>query len=287
MSLRLLYTTDLHGSKPRYNAILDTAIEQKIKLIHLGADLLPKNFNLMESQKNFIKNFLKDFYKRASDLGITILASFGNDDLYPLKNEFRKYGNLLDENPVTIDGYHFIAYNYVPNYPFRLKTSCKNDYPGWVLKDKQFKAPIDFSDDKQYIIRDIDSYFEKKGTIQEDLEKIKANNLTVAAVHCPPNNLKLDVCGIFYPFTEKGVWFRDKEVGSQAIYDWAEREQPLLMLCGHIHESRLVTNVWKNKIKNTFVIQPGLEDSKAVIANIFLNSPKVRSSLLLKDLKYG
>lgn len=286
MPFNFLYITDLHGSKSRYNAILKTAIEHKIKIIHLGADLLPKDFNLMESQRNFIKNFLRDFYKKASDLNITILASFGNDDLYPLKDEFKKYGNLLDENPITIDEYHFMAYSYVPNYPFRLKSACKNDFPGWTLSEKQHKDPFDYKDNKRYIIKNLNSYFENKETIEEDLNKIKITENTIASFHCPPYNLNLDVCGTFFPY-QGGFWTKDKRVGSKAIYDWAEKEQPLLMLCGHIHESRLCTKIWKNKIRNTVVIQPGLEYSKAVIVKIQLNNSKVRSSLLLRDLEYG
>lgn len=286
MPLNFLYTTDLHGSKSRYNAILKAAIEYKINLIHLGADLLPKGRNFSEIQKDFINNFLKDFYKKALDLGITILASFGNDDLYYLKNEFKEYGNLLDNNPVTIEGYHFIAYNYVPNYPFRLKTACKSDYPGWILKEKQDKDPVDYINDKRYIIKDLKSYFENKGTIEEDLNKIKIKENTIASFHCPPYNLKLDVCGTYY-INHGGFWVKEKEVGSKSIYDWTEKEQPLLMLCGHIHESRLCTNIWRNKIGKTVVIQPGLEDTKAVIVKIRLNDLKVRSSLLLRDLDFG
>ena len=51
-------------------------------LIHLGADLLPKGSNMLAEQKRFINGFLKNYYQKAKNAGIDIIASFGNDDLF-------------------------------------------------------------------------------------------------------------------------------------------------------------------------------------------------------------
>jgi hypothetical protein len=59
-----IYATDLHGNEVKYNAILDFAIQENIKIIHLGADLLPKGTHILESQKKFINGYLKKFYEK-------------------------------------------------------------------------------------------------------------------------------------------------------------------------------------------------------------------------------
>jgi Icc-related predicted phosphoesterase len=44
-------------------------------------------------------------------------------------------------------------------------------------------------------------------------------------VHCPPAGTKLD------------EYARGKHAGSTAVREWVEREQPVYLFCGHIHEA--------------------------------------------------
>ena len=132
--LKFIYTTDLHGSIPMYETILDRALKENIKLIHLGADILPKGSGILEIQKKFVNGYLKSWYAKCLEKGIQVLAFFGNDDIYTRKKYFKKYGALLDETSVSIEGYEFKAYPYVQDYPFGLKTACKWD--SWTLMKK-------------------------------------------------------------------------------------------------------------------------------------------------------
>jgi len=61
----------------------------------------------------------------------------------------------------------------------------------------------------------------------------------------PPSRLGLDVCA------------NSSEVGSKAIYNFLERNQPLLSLHGHIHESPETSGRWHAKLGDTLCIQPG------------------------------
>jgi Icc-related predicted phosphoesterase len=56
--MRLIYTSDLHGSISKYNMALKYALDHGIKLIHIGADILPKGSCMMEAQKDFVKKYL-------------------------------------------------------------------------------------------------------------------------------------------------------------------------------------------------------------------------------------
>ena len=225
-NLRFLYGTDFHGRVPKYEALLSFALEQKIPLIHLGSDLLPKGSDILKEQKKFVNGYLREFYDRCHDRDIEVLAFFGNDDVYTRKKYFRKYASLLDETPLEKNGHSFRAYPYVQDYPFGLKTACKLDHSGWECPEEYLGRPVDCSDQGFVTIENPEEYFLKKGTIEDDLKAIHLDSKTIMAIHQPPWGLGLDVC------------LGNRRVGSKAVYDWIEREQANLplVLCGHIHE---------------------------------------------------
>jgi Icc-related predicted phosphoesterase len=238
--MNFLYTTDLHGNIPMYETILATALDKEIKLIHLGADLLPKGSNLLGIQKDFIKKYLTQFYTR--------------------KPYFRKIGSLLDEVPFYKEGFEFKAYPFVTDYKFGLKTACKWDSKDWRCPEEYIHKPIDFTEQgESFVIPNPEAYFASKGTIEEDLKDISVSPKTIMAIHQPPANLNLDVCRSVVQNNKHWVWVSEKtrKVGSLAVFNWIKQEQPLLVLSGHIHENYHATKTWKKKLGNTIVIQPG------------------------------
>lgn len=270
--IRFLYATDLHGDEQKYNDLFDFAIEHEIGLIHLGADLLPKGSHLEKIQKKFLKGFLKQFYERCSANNIKLLCFFGNDDIYRYKEHFREYGSLLNEDPQNINGYNFIAYQYVPDYPFPLCDACKYDYDGWEPEPYDGKKII-MSEKGRVVLDNPSEYFKQKGTIQQDLDNIHAFDNTIISIHTPPSGLNLDVCGGFGPI---------RRVGSLSVHNWIKREQPLLVLCGHIHESHNVTGFWKAELGNTLVIQPGQRYGKTIMVMIEITNGNIKSYLIEK-----
>lgn len=265
--MRFIYTTDLHGDIKKYNDVLKFAKDEDVKLIHLGADLLPKGSGILKAQKNFIKGFLKNFYIEAKADGIDVLAFFGNDDLYSRKKYFREYGSLLDEIPYKKDGFEFTAYGYVPDYPYGLKTACKRDSQDWAMQGFYISRPVDVGPSGFFPIEDIDQYFKEKGTIEEDLEKFKADSKTIVAIHCPPAISGLDVCS------------DGKRVGSKAVLNWIHDKQPLIVLCGHIHESYNISGQWCCNVGNAFVYQPGQLPDKTTMVFIEIDN-SVESKLI-------
>jgi len=250
--MRFIYATDIHGNIERLNMLLEQAMEHNVKILHLGADFLPKGSDLLGIQKSFLKKEFKAFYLRCQEQGITVLVFFGNDDLYTRKKYFKAYGSLLDETPVTIEDYTFRAYSYICDYPFPLKTACKLDTrdsdrcPCWKY--------VTVSEKGMEEIPDIDRYFADRTTIEEDLRDLTADDKTIMAMHMPPAYIGLDEC------------YGHRQVGSKAIYDWINRIQPLLVLCGHIHESPEMTGKWRENIGKTTVIQPG--DHRSILIDI-------------------
>ena len=263
--------------------VFEFALEHDISLIHLGADLLPRKSKMIHLQETFIKYYLRSYFRKCDANGIKVLASFGNDDLYLNKKYFREFAFLLEEEPYHQGGYEFKAYNYVTDHCFGLKNGCKledeNSRPAKIrLVSDFFNEDViprrrDVNEEKYFFIEDedLDEYFKKKGTIEEDLKNITADQKTIMAIHDPPSCLNLDVTS------------RGERVGSQSVLKWIEREQPLLVLSGHIHESYKITKTWKANIGKTIVIQPGQLGEKTNFVLIEIEKDDIHLELIEKD----
>lgn len=91
-------------------------------------------------------------------------------------------------------------------------------------------------------------------------------------VHPPPFDSSLDIAAKLdtsfdppKPFTEGGQPIMIP-VGSTAVRKAIEEVQPLLMLCGHIHETKNAS-----KIKRTSCINPGSEYQSGVLRGVIVN----------------
>ncbi len=307
--MKFLYCTDLHGDIDRYETVLKYLLKNKISILHLGADILPKGAGMLKTQKKFIKGYLKNFYAECERNGIKVLASFGNDDLYTRKKYFLKYAALLDDTPYRRSGYNFKAYSYVPDHPFSLKNGTKLDRYGLdltPLRKKMVPVPVFLeafllgetgsivkyipktpkavdctSGDGFQVIPDLKDYFKYKGSIEDDLHGIRAGSKTIMSIHSPPAGLNLDVCGLF---KKRGKPKPRDRVGSEAVLRWIKDRQPLLVLCGHIHENYLVTGAWKATVGRTTIIQPGQnivwkenQKKKTVFVVIEINGTKIKA----------
>jgi Icc-related predicted phosphoesterase len=69
-----------------------------------------------------------------------------------------------------------------------------------------------------------------------------------------------------------------------SAFKWIWEKQPLLVLCGHIHENFRVTGSWRAEIGRTTVIQPGqffmwkeTEKKKTTFVVIEITGSKVKA----------
>ncbi|WP_196802973.1 metallophosphoesterase [Candidatus Stoquefichus massiliensis] len=94
--MKVLYVTDLHGDKNKYNKILEVSIKEDIKVIINGGDMLPKQCNRHKEQPLFMNNFLKDYFIQLQKHHITYLAMLGNDDLLAFDDLFEELCSQFD-----------------------------------------------------------------------------------------------------------------------------------------------------------------------------------------------
>ncbi|TFG00959.1 MAG: phosphoesterase [Promethearchaeota archaeon] len=250
--MKLLYVTDIHGVKWKYERILQIAKASEIDIVINGGDMLPTRPNFF-IQDEFIENFLDNHFQLYEKEGIHYLFITGNDDLIAndkLINEVADeydYIQNIAQKLYKINGFEFIGMNWVTDLPFGLKDRARMDKDNFIFPMQIGKAFISTEKGLKKI-DDWIGYATQLPTIENELEALKLpENMDKAiyVIHMPPANVLLDVCA-------------DKsKVGSEAIYEFLKTHQPLISLHGHIHESPSIYNVWCTKIKDTISIQPG------------------------------
>jgi len=253
--MNVLFVTDLHGSKWKYGLLFKIAKYLDVDVVINGGDMLPKSGDLF-SQGEFIENYLEDYFSLFESAGIYYLCYLGNDDLRIFDELFEKtcgkfsFVVNLAQRKFKIGDYEFIGMNYVTDYPFRLKDRCRKDTDDYVFQS-QFGTGLLST---QGGLQEIEEWFSYAGTlptIEDEINQlVRPKNMAnaVYVLHTPPYKLGLDECS------------NRTKVGSKAVYDFLLKNQPLLSLHGHIHESPDVSGKWYAKLGGTICIQPGQLD---------------------------
>lgn len=270
--MKILYVTDLHGDKKKYMKSLEIAIEKEIKVIVNGGDMLPKQCDRHKEQPIFIKGFLKEYFTKLKEHGITYLAMLGNDDLLAVDSLFSKTCDEFDNvynmagKKVCINGYEFIGMNYILDHPFGCKDRVVTETH--YIPQQQLSPVAVLSNEYGYDT--IYNWLEYSTTelvhmcdILNELPKGSDQQKTVYIMHMPPARLRLGQ-----------LRYQDLDIGSVDIYQYLKERQPLLSLHGHIHESPdTPKGKWINQILQTTCIQTGqseLFDSHMTYAEIDL-----------------
>ncbi|TFF92850.1 MAG: phosphoesterase [Promethearchaeota archaeon] len=250
--MKIIYVTDIHGVKWKYESIFDEAIANKVDIVINGGDLFPTRPSFF-IQDEFIVNFLEGYMKKFEQEGIFHLFQPANDDLAMHDELLQKvtgkfeFNRTIAQKKTKIQDYEFIGFNFVTDLPFGLKDRARMDIPDFEFQ-KQIGKPLISTKDGLKEINNWFSYARSLPTIEEELEKLSKPDFmkkTVYVMHMPPAKVSLDVCS------------DARCVGSFAIYNFIKKNQPLLTLHGHIHESPQISNKWMNNIGKTICIQPG------------------------------
>jgi Icc-related predicted phosphoesterase len=226
----------------------------------IGGDLFPsfpptKRYeDMVPNQKIFIDQFLSPFVKRMLETTSVqqIFLMPGNWDLgypYLFKEPTERIIDLNQRSYRLKNGYELIGYPFVPPTPFRPKDYEKIDdreAPWPPQKNPSYILSSDQTDQ----LTPIDPYLYLRGreTIEEDLDRLPKplyQKRTIYIMHSPPFGTRLDLI-------QGG-----KSAGSRSIKTFLERNQPLLTLHGHIHESAELSGAYMDRIGKTLSINPG------------------------------
>lgn len=270
-----VYTTDLHGSAPHYKEALDLAVKNRARWIFIGGDITAHDTS--DYQRDQISDqIIPQLYKfHEAHPNIEIYIMMGNNDWAVNMDLLEAAADeeilrLLHKKKYKLAGTDkFVAgYCCVDITPFDRK-----DWDRWddrnicrlgARLDGYLSAPewqrVSLDDDR------------KSGdTIAAGLKKLGRRTKparTIYVMHAPPANCGLDV-------TRFG-----EHVGSQAMRAFIEKRQPYLTLCGHVHESPVVSDKegnkgrWAEIINGAFVVNPGQHKDKLHAVVFDVNEPR-------------
>ena len=255
--MRLLYTSDLHGSERLYADLLAAGGSAKPDLVILGGDLLPDDSamepeTLGHDQPRYVRTTFRENIRDLRDRSgcREVFVIFGNHDW---ASSVQAMQELADEGLVTIldpkrcvefQGLSFLGYSYTPPTPWFVKDFERldkaDDRPpllGGANWDARFSRPVQHG---------AAQLFQGRPTIAEDMASISPPaDPWVFVIHAPPFGTKLDQS------------YGRQSYGSRAVREALETYQPLLSLHGHIHESAAVTGHWRDELGKTVAINPG------------------------------
>lgn len=254
--MKILYTSDLHGSLPLYNELASNILSNPIDALIIGGDLLPRkghDINSLTQQKIFIQNDLYHFLQTTHKiLGNHVYFIYGNNDwaeTLPLLHEFEENQlcTILHDKQVSLtEEINLIGYPYIPPSPFPPKDFEKLDYPNEKTNVESSISFISQNNDIRLISQE--NYFHEISSIKEDLEHInkpEKDKISIYVMHSPPYDTFLDRL------------YNSQPRGSRSIKEFIEYHQPTLTLHGHIHESPVVTKQFWQKIGTTISVNPG------------------------------
>jgi Icc-related predicted phosphoesterase len=275
--MKLLHTSDLHGSQEKYGKLLKFAIQNKVDIIDLTGDCLPGRDPLIIRQRAFCL-WLHEWMKQVAHNGIHLVYVPGNDDLLFTDKLIQKYMqddpllHWVDGHTTTIGGYTFVGMSCVKDLPYGLKDRARLDY-------KQ-DNPLNISQPpKAYLTRwrehgedqvawqeiPVEEWIDRiKGlpALSEILQRLPVNkwDTTILMTHDPPYGVGLDVT------------HSDEQVGSKAVFDFIADVQPYITVHGHIHESPSRSGVWQVEIGKSLCIQVGQPWTHLNVALIHLDT---------------
>jgi len=257
-SCNCFFVSDLHGDTYRYGKLQEQIKIKKPDALFIGGDLLPSPFarfgNNGIDYRNFTQAYLfKIFETLKREMGKeypSIWIILGNDDsrieeASMLAGEERGLWKYCHKRRFQWHEFSIYGYSYVPPTPFRLKDWERYDVtdyirPGCIpLESGIFSMPVPHDE-------------LKKTTIEGDLKSLTAEQDMEKAIflfHSPPHRSILDRADLDGMRVD-GIQI-DVHVGSVAIQRFIDRNQPLLTLHGHIHESTRLTGSWRQVFGRT------------------------------------
>jgi Icc-related predicted phosphoesterase len=278
--IKSFFVSDLHGHEDRYSKLIESIKFDTPSLLFIGGDILLSGLAYSRSRYNsnadFIHRFLIpsfEFLKyKLGEFYPEVYIIMGNDDVKSeeasiLKAEQKSIWKYIHNKRSSYLEYSIYGYACVPPTPFRLKDWEKYDVsrytdPGCIAPEEGiFSIPPD-------------EHEIKHSTIKNDLNNLvgKDNlNKSLFLFHSPPYNTNLDYANL------KGQKIDNVEldvhVGSIAIRKFIEKNQPLITLHGHIHESPRITGSWKDKIGNTYCFSAAHDKRELAIVKFDLEKP--------------
>ncbi len=282
------FVSDLHGNLSKYDKLFSAIEMESPSGVFIGGDILPGGsfYSKIPSpgEGDFLNAFLASRFGRLREkLGARypeVFIILGNDDERVaeaglLEGSTKGLWVYAHNRKSVFEAWQVYGYSYVPPTPFRLKDWERYDVsryvdPGSISPEEGVRTVAVSKSEKRW------------STIQKDLELLKAKDDLTDAVflfHTPPYKTALDRAALDGQMIDHVPL--DVHIGSIAVRRFIEKEQPLLTLHGHVHESTRLTGNWKDRIGRTWAFNAAHDGKELSIIKFDLCRPENAERILL------
>lgn len=281
------FVSDLHGHIDRYEKFFELISEEPPEAVFLGGDLLPHRLRPQRFQGEVIDHFILNylfprFDQLRSHLGRhypPVFLIMGNDDPRSEEEHFimgheMMLWSYMHMGSLLFGGYTVMGYSYIPPSPFQLKDWERYDVskyvdPGCIPPEEGFRTWGDTRDAEHSTIRK----HLKQMTADLDKEKL------ICLFHSPPYNTHLDRAAL--DGIEVDHVPLDVHVGSIAIREFIQEQQPVVTLHGHIHESSRLTGQWSHQLGRTLAFNASWDGPELAVIKFDPERPAEAVRVLL------
>lgn len=262
--MKCFFTSDLHGDAKKYYTLFSYIKNEQPDAVFIGGDLLPIHAKGTEYISSFVQTNIIDkisILQKTYDLSTRFFLIMGNDDPFIYEQLFieadrRGIIEYMHNRTVPFWNLFITGYNFIPPTPFQLKD--------WERYDISYYVDLGTIPLEQgKFTKDITIPELKERTIKEDLQKL-ANNApiekTIFLFHAPPYKTLLDRAALDGKMIDHAPV--DVHIGSIAIKRFIEKQQPLITLHGHVHETTRITGSWKQQIGRTYLFSGAHDGSE-------------------------
>lgn len=244
------FVSDLHGLQSRYQTLFSKILEEKPAAVFLGGDLLP-GFETFQDG-NFVRDYLaqefKELYIKLGKKYPRVFLILGNDDGRGIEEDLvhfmerDKIWEYVHNKSSQFGEFTVYGYAYVPPTPFLNKDWERYDISRYV--DPGCIPP----EEGWHTIKQAVNIVQH-ATIQQDLKELTSSkdlSKSIFLFHTPPYKTNLDRAALDGKMIDHVPL--DVHVGSIAVKELIQENQPLLTLHGHVHESVRLTGSWKDQL---------------------------------------
>jgi Icc-related predicted phosphoesterase len=279
--MNCFFVTDLHGHIDRYKKLFLKLADEKPQALFIGGDLFP---HVMVSRRktgagsgDFLDDFLINEFSALREVlkddYPEVFLILGNDDGRFEEKSVIEYGrrgfwHYIHNKKIKFGINTVYGYACVPPTPFMLKDWERYDVSRYV-------DPGCVSPEKGYHTVKVSGHQIKFGTIAGDLETLAGSDDMDRAImlfHTPPYKTNLDRADL----AGKSVDYAplDPHVGSVAVRKFIEKNQPLITMHGHIHESVRLTDQWRDKIGRTHLFSAAHDGPELAVIKFNTDNPE-------------
>jgi len=310
---RIFFTSDVHGSEVCFEKFISAGKFYQANVLILGGDITGKMIVpiVQQSDGKITSEFLGTTrVLRTKKEHDDLEKEIRNSGYYPYElnaeqmKELSNDGKLRDDLflKVMADGvkrWVQLAEQHLKGTKIKCYISPGND-DSFMIDDVLKSSPVVLYPEDQVV--QLDDHHEMitsawtnptpwktpRETSEEKLtemikqmtSKVQQMETCVYNLHCPPYNTPIDVAPELDENLKpkiSGTEVKMSHVGSKAVREAIEKDQPLLGIHGHIHESQGYI-----KIGRTVCINPGSDYSEGILRGALINidEKKVLSYLL-------